>query len=108
MRSFLTKVGLALALTLTTAFSSNLEPLQAQNDTNKQEGYYYLPPHQLKTWYELTPQQQKKAKELNFDRDAFAKWVSEQPGTPTWAEAMGYTQPKKIEQNETNSTNTKK
>lgn len=95
MRSNLTKVGLALILSSTMAFSSNLEPSEAQNDTNKQDGYYYMPPHQLKTWSDLTPQQQKKAKELNFDRDAFAKWVSQQPNTPTWGEAMGYTQPKK-------------
>lgn len=92
------KVGVILSLTLTTAFSSNLEPLRARNDTNKQEGYYYLPPHQLKTFEQLTPQQQKKAKELGYDRDAFAKWVSQQPNTPTWAEAMGYTQ------KETNTT----
>ena len=96
------KVGVILSLTLTTVFSSNLEPLRARNDTNKQEGYYYLPPHQLKTFEQLTPQQQKKAKELGYDRDAFAKWVSQQPGATIWAEAMGYTQ------KETNSTNTKK
>ena len=93
------KVGLALILTLTTAFSSNLEPSEVQNDTNTKEGYYYLPPHQLKIWDELTPQQQKKAKELGYNRDAFAKWVSQQPGAPTWAEAMGLKP-----QNETNST----
>ena len=90
------KVGLALILTLTTAFSSNLEPSEAQNDTSTQEGYYYLPPHQLKTWDELTPQQQKKAAELKFDRAAFAKYlINSNPNTPTWAEAMGYTKPKK-------------
>lgn len=83
------KVGLALILYLTTAFSSNLEPSEAQNYTNTQEGYYYLPPHELLEWSQLTPAQQKKAAELNFDRQKFAKWVSQQPGTPTWAEAMG-------------------
>ena len=97
------KVGLALILSSTMAFSSNLEPLQAQNDTSTQEGYYYLPPHELLEWSQLTPAQQKKAAELNFDRQKFAKWVSQQPGTPTWAEAMGYKP-----QNETNIDEIKK
>ncbi len=58
MRSILNKVGLALAVTLTTAFASNLTPSEAQFEPQTQEGYYYLPPHQLKTWEDLTPQQQ--------------------------------------------------
>ncbi len=90
------KVGLALALTLTTAFSSNLTTSEAHFEPPTQEGYYYFPPHQLKTFEQLTPQQQKKAAELKFDRAAFAKYlVNSNPNTPTWGEAMGYTQPKK-------------
>ncbi len=95
MRSSLTKVELTLILSSTMAFSSNLEPSEAQIEPTTKEGYYYLPPHQLKKWEDLTPRQQKKAAELGYNRDAFAKWVSQQPGTPAWGEAMGYTQPKK-------------
>lgn len=90
------KVGLALILSLTTAFSSNLSEPGAQIEPPTQDGYYYFPPHQLKHWDELTPQQQKKATELKFDRDAFAKYlINSNPNTPTWGETMGYTKPKK-------------
>lgn len=90
------KVGLALALTLTNLISSNLSEPGAQIEPPTQKGYYYFPPHQLKTFEQLTPQQQKKAAELKFDRAAFAKYlVNSNPNTPTWGEAMGYTQPKK-------------
>ncbi|KHG32966.1 hypothetical protein [Sulfurospirillum sp. MES] len=86
------KLTLALALTLTTAFSANLDPVQAQIEPPTQEGYYYFPPHQFKNWSELTPPQQKKAVELGYNRDAFSKWLSQQPNSQKWGESMGYTQ----------------
>lgn len=69
------KLTLALTLTLTTVFSANLDPVQAQIEPPTQEGYYYFPPHQFKNWSELTPGQQLKAKELGYNREAFTKYI---------------------------------
>lgn len=89
------KIGLALILSLTTALSLNLSATEQQIEVPAKEGYYYFPPHQLREWSQLTPAEQKKATELGYNREAFAKWVSSQTSTPTWGESMGYTQPKK-------------
>lgn len=104
MQSKINKVGLALILSLTTALSSNLGAVELQIEPQTQVGYYYLPPQQLKKWEDLTPQQQKKAAELGYNRDAFAKWLIQTSPTPiSWGESMGF-KPQK----ETNTTNTKK
>lgn len=72
----ITKVWLTLVLTLTTSFSSNLEQVQAQNELPAREGYFYFPTtHQAKEWSQLTSEQQKKAKEVNYDRKQFSDWL---------------------------------
>lgn len=81
------KLTLALILTLTTVYSSNLDQVQALNETNLQDGYYYLPPHELKPWEQLTPEQQSKAKELGYNREALTKYILQSnPNTPKWAD----------------------
>lgn len=70
------KVWLTLVLTLTTSFSSNLEQVQAQNELPTREGYFYFPTtHQAKEWSQLTSEQQKKAKEVNYGRKQFSDWL---------------------------------
>lgn len=87
MPSKIAKVGLGLALILTTAFSSNLEPVGAQNEPNVQNGYYYLPPHKVKEFGDLTPQQQAQAQKMGFDRKKFSDWlIQSNPNPKNWAE----------------------
>jgi len=87
MPSKIAKVGLALILSLTTVYSSNLEPVGAQNQPNLQDGYYYLPPHEVKSWDDLTPQQQVQAQKMGFDRKKFSDWlIQSNPNPKNWAE----------------------
>lgn len=70
------KLALALILTLTTVYSSNLEQVQAQMELPTREGYFYFPTtHQAKEWSQLTSKQQKKAKEVQYDRKKFSDWL---------------------------------
>ena len=80
------RVGLALILYLTTAFSSNLEPVKTQNEPNVQDGYYYLPPHELKPWAQLTKAEQAQAEKFQYDREKFAQWFIQNNNTPKWAD----------------------
>ncbi len=90
MPSKINKRGFALVTLLPLCFSSFLGAVEPIDPT----GEYYYPPVKIKKWVELTPKEQAKAAELGYNREAFALWLSKQPTTPTWAEAMGYTQPK--------------
>lgn len=90
------KVTSSLVLPLLLSLSLNLNASEAQNEPNVQDDYYYLPPHQFKNWCGLTPEQQLKAKELGYNREAFTKYILQSnPNTPIW------------EYFETNSTNHK-
>lgn len=75
------KLTLALALTLITAFSANLEPVQAQQD-----GYYYVPPHELKSFEQLTKTEQTQAKKFQYDREKFTQWFIQNNNTAKWAD----------------------
>ena len=75
MRSNFNNVTSSLVLPLLLSLSLNLTASEAQNETNVQDGYYYLPPHELKPWDQLTPEQQLKAKELGYNREALTKYI---------------------------------
>lgn len=86
MRSNFNKVTSTLVLPLFLSLSLNLSASEAQNEPNVQDDYYYLPPHQFKSWDSLTPEQQLKAKELG-NREAFTKYILQSnPNTPKWAD----------------------
>ena len=92
MPSKINKRGFALVTLLPLCFSSFLGAVEPIDPT----GEYYYPPISIKKWHELSIKEQQKAEELGFDRQKFALWLSKQPTTPTWGEAMGYnTKPKK-------------
>lgn len=97
MRSNFNNVTSTLVLPLFLSLSLNLTASEAQNEPNVQDDLYYLPPHQFKNWDGLTPEQQLKAKELGYNREAFTKYILQSnPNTPKWDDF------------EANSTNTKK
>lgn len=86
MRSNFSKVTSTLVLPLYLSLSLNLTASEASNESNSQD-YYYLPPHQFKNWDGLTPEQQLKAKELGYNREAFTKYILQSnPNTPKWAD----------------------
>jgi hypothetical protein len=81
------KVTSSLVLPLLLSLSLNLTASEAQNETNVQDDYYYLPPHQFKNFNDLTVTEQKKAQELDFDRQKFTQWlIQSNPNTPKWAD----------------------
>ena len=89
MLSNFNKVGLTLVLPLLTALSLNLSATEQQIDVPTKEGYFYYPPHGLKVWGQLTPEEQKKAEELKFDRQAFSNWLLKSNPTPKkWAASI--------------------
>lgn len=89
MLSNLNKVGLTLILSLATVFSSSLSASEPQIDVPTKEGYFYYPPHGLKVWGQLSPEEQKKAEELKFDRQAFSNWLLKSNPTPKkWADSV--------------------
>jgi len=89
MLSNFNKVGLALILSLTISLSSNLSASEAQIEAPTKEGYFYYPPHGLKVWGQLTPEEQKKAEELKFDRQAFSNWLLKSNQAPKkWADSV--------------------
>lgn len=92
MRSNLNKVLRGLILSSTIALSSNLGAVELQLDAPKQEGYYYFPPRELKLWENLSPEEQKAAEMVGFDRKKFSDYLLKRQSA----------------QNETNTTNTKK
>ena len=77
MRSNLNKVGLALILSLTISLSSNLGAVEIELDKPTKEGYFYIPPKSVKTFDQLSKEEQKKAEELKYDRKKFADWLIE-------------------------------
>ena len=92
MRSNLNNVGLALILSSTIAFSSNLGAVELEFDKPTKEGYFYIPPKSVKAFDQLSQEEQKKAEEFGFDRKKFSDYILKRQAV----------------QNETNSTNTKK
>ena len=77
MRSNLSKVGLALTISLTISFSSNLGAVELEFNKPTKEGYFYIPPKSVKTFDQLSKEEQKKAEELKYDRKKFADWLIE-------------------------------
>lgn len=92
MRSNLNNVGLALILSLTISFSPNLGAVELELDKPTKEGYFYIPPKSVKTFDQLSQEEQKKAEEFGFDRKKFSDYILKRQAV----------------QNETNSTNIKK
>ena len=75
------KLTFALVLTLTTGYSSNLDQVKAQQD-----GYYYVPPHELKSFEQLTKTEQTQAKKFQYDREKFTQWFIQNNNTAKWAD----------------------